>query len=406
MKRLLQLALPTLGGGLARVAQLLVLVVLSSVARGEERNVLVAGFGLLASFAILADAGGSSYILSTADSRFGRKTFDRVIILQVTSGLSGALAAWCFLSYASETLLTVGATSVLAAIALSQVVDGAFRAIRAPLLVQRKDHLYGNADLCLFAAKMPIVLLALVLGQVWILLLLPLASLGVAVPVFFAVRKTLRVTPLLPSKLLRGVLEYGVTGGLSAFYSQSPMVVGSFYLAPAQLAVLATVYRLIQPLEVVPGMMSQQLLPRIRLQPGNPWRYWAAFAAGGVGTCALVVLLRTPIEMVLGAPFIPVAVFFIVALSIIPKFGNYALVAYMMGTGRIRTRLSITIAVGATAVIASIAIGPTGAIGLASVTLASELLLATLIGLVLLRARRSKAESTEIVKATKGTRVE
>ncbi|TFB96808.1 hypothetical protein E3O42_16860 [Cryobacterium adonitolivorans] len=405
MKQLFRLSLPTLGGGFARIAQLLVLVVLSSVAPGEERSVLVAGFGLLASFSILADAGGSNYILATADSRFGRKTFDRVISLQLASGLLGVFAAWCFLSYASQTPLTVGATMALAGIAISQVIDGSFRAIRAPLLVQRKDHVYGNADLCLFAAKIPIVLSALFLGQVSILWLLPLASLGVAVPVFLTVRKTLRRPAPIPSKLVRGVLEYGVTGGLSAFYSQSPMVVGSLYLAPAQLAVLAIVYRVIQPLELVPGIMSQQLLPRIRIRPGSPWRYWAAFASGGVVTCVIVVLLRAPIEAIFGAPFVPVAVFFIVALSIIPKFGNYALVAYLMGTGRIRIRLSVTIAVGASAVIGSLAVGPMGTIALASVTLASEILLATLIGVVIRKSRRSSAESAIIPKVSRGTQI-
>jgi len=102
----------------------------------------------------------------------------------------------------------------------------------------------------------------------------------------------------------------------------------------------------------------------------------------------LVLLLRPVLEMILNARFEPLLVFYIVAAALVPKFGNYALVSYMMATGQIRTRLVLTVVVGAVAVVGSFVASTMGVVELAVITPASELLLTALIGAVFIRAGR------------------
>jgi hypothetical protein len=147
----------------------------------------------------------------------------------------------------------------------------------------------------------------------------------------------------------------------------------------------------VQPLEVVPATLSQQLIPRIRAA-GRPARaYWWRFALGGLVLAGIIALLRGPVEQVFGGDAFDQAVFLVILLSVAPKFGNYALMAYAMGSGLVRVRLTATVITGVVAValtlVACLAAGPTL---LAGVTLVSEIVLSVAIAALLIRNRRKE----------------
>ncbi len=77
-----------------------------------------------------------------------------------------------------------------------------------------------------------------------------------------------------------------------------------------------------------------------------------------------------------------------ILLSVAPKFGNYALMAYAMGSGLVRVRLTATVVTGVVAVVLTLAAALTaGPALLAGVTLAAELVLSAAIAALLIRHR-------------------
>jgi O-antigen/teichoic acid export membrane protein len=194
-----------------------------------------------------------------------------------------------------------------------------------------------------------------------------------------------------PVRVFPQILEFGLSGSLSALYSQAPLVLGTAILGVDAVTPLALAYRVVQPLEVLPATLSQQLIPRIRAA-GRPARaYWWRFALGGLVLAGILALIREPVERVFGGDAFDQAIFLVVLLSVAPKFGNYALMAYAMGSGLIRVRLTATVVTGVVAValtlVACLTAGPAL---LAGVTLAAELVLSAAIAVLLIRTRRKE----------------
>jgi hypothetical protein len=280
---------------------------------------------------------------------------------------------------------------LLVALGVSQVLDSLTRTIRAPLLVGRRDASYAFPDLALVVLKAVPLAIAALVPEALVLLAFPVVSLVVTAGTWIAVRRGLPTTGDEPVRVFPQILEYGLSGSLSALYSQAPLVLGTALLGVDAVTPLALAYRVVQPLEVLPATLSQQLIPRIRAA-GRPARaYWWRFALGGLVLAGIIALIREPVERVLGGDAFDQVVFLVILLSVAPKFGNYALMAYAMGSGLIRVRLTATIVTGVVAValtlIACLAAGTTL---LAGVTLASELVLSAAIAVLLIRTRRKE----------------
>jgi hypothetical protein len=171
-------------------------------------------------------------------------------------------------------------------------------------------------------------------------------------------------------------------------------VLGTIILGVGPIAPLALAYRVVQPLEVVPATVSQQLIPRVRTMRHPFVRYWAAFLVTGLAFTAALALFLPLVDRLVGDDAFDPAVFLIIALSAGPKFGNYALVAYSMGRGFVSQRLTATIVVGVIAVTLTVVLSlVAGNTALAAVTLISEVVLAVVLSL-LLRIRIKREDLT------------
>lgn len=386
----LRLLLPTVAAVLSRLIQFAVLVILAASGPAEvERDVLIAGFGVLGAFAILTDSGAANFLLSARDP-VNHRTFRSVLLLQSGLGSLGAALALVFVYFSADGEVSARTVLILAAIASSQMLEGVLRAIRAPFLVAHRDAKYASVDLYLFALKLPIILLALVSTNVEWLMALPAISLGVVIITMIQVRPLLRDDEQrVEHRLTLRVLEFGLTGALSALYSQSPMLVGTLVLPIQHVAALSIVYRLVQPLEVVPGTLAQQLTPRVRNRSNGPLKYWIIFAGSGLLAAVCLTLVRPILEIILGGEFRPELIFFIIAASMPLKWGNYSLVSYAMGMGLIRSRLLVTSIVGLVALVLCAVLSQVGgAQALASVTIWAEALLAVGLAPILARHKR------------------
>jgi hypothetical protein len=383
----LRLAAPVVAAGSTRVLQLVLLAVLLLLAEGTQQATLVAGFALLSSFAILTDSGATNYLLSLTRLELGRAVHLRATAVHIVLAAVGAVAAVVITLTAAGADRSSVVLIVMAGLAVSQVFDSVTRTTRAPQLVFGRDGSYALPDVALVVAKAPVLLAAVLLSRPELLALVAVPSVAIAVYTFVSNRRAIDAGPPAPARMLRTIAQFGLSGSLSALYSQAPLVLGTIILGVGPIAPLALAYRVVQPLEVIPATLSQQLIPRIRRLKHPFVRYWALFAATGLVLTGVLVLLIPLVEHLLADSAFDALVFVIIALSIGPKFGNYALVAFSMGRGYIAQRLTATIIIGAVAVALTVTFSLTlGNAALAAVTLVSELLLAVVLSL-LVRAR-------------------
>jgi hypothetical protein len=390
MIRRLGLLLPTGAAGLTRVLQLVLLVVLTRVSEGQAQNALVTGFALLSSFAIITDSGAANFLLSLPRTRLTRGVHARAVAFHAGLGSLGAAIA-VVIAVAAASTIPDEAVLLLVALGVSQVLDSLTRTIRAPLLVGRRDASYAFPDLALVVLKAVPLAIAALVPEALVLLAFPAVSLVVTAGTWIAVRRGLPTVGDAPVRVFPQILEYGVSGSLSALSSQAPLVLGTAILGADAAAPLALAYRIVQPLEVLPATLSQQLIPRVRAA-GRPARaYWWRFALGGLVLAGILALLREPVARVFGGDAFDQVVFLVILLSVAPKFGNYALMAYAMGSGLVRVRLTATIVTGVVAVVLTLAAALTaGTALLTGVTLASELVLSAVIAALLIRTRRKE----------------
>ena len=385
--------LPTVSTGLVRMLQLVVLLILANVASAASAHVLVAGFGLIGAFAMMSDSGAVNFVLSRPPADLDRRVFDRAVGFHLALAVAGAVGALILTALTTGTGVVGEVALVLFALAATQAFDSAGRVTRAPALVRHDDARYAAPDFVLFAAKVPILLAAVVTASPLPLLALPVPSLAVLAWTYLANRDALGPASVdsVP-RLYRQILEFGFTGFLSAGFSQVPLVVAALALPVADVAALSVIYRVVQSLDLVPATLSLQLMPRVRDRPAGPWRYWALFAAGGAIVAAAIVAFAPVLQLLFGRIELPWGAIVFIAAAFAPKAGNFALVAYLMGVGRIRTRLAITAIAFAVAVPLALAMAATGSVtGLAFGTLLIELLFALIAVIVLRRDRATVA---------------
>ena len=394
--RRLFILLPTISTGLVRLVQLAILLVLSNIASGEERNLLVAGFGLLSSFAMMTDSGAGNFLLSTPLAHISRAIYNKAIVFHFGLAAIGSILAISFIAVPARGDIPQASLILLIAFAATQSIDSTSRIVRAPAMVAGRDAAYALPDVVLLLLKLPILVATVATADLQFLLLLPIPSLIVVAATYATARSRLPVNGNNQERIYRRILEFGATGALSAFYSQSPLLIATTFLPLSELATLTIVYRIIQALDLVPGTLSLQMIPRVRNRTTGPGTYWIAFFVGGALISAAVLIARPLIEYLFGEPFGDIAVFVLVALSFAPKSANYALVAFLMGKGLIRTRLVLTAFACVTSVaLAFVLVVTAGVTGLAVVTLTVELLFAAGGFLALRRIRNSRPEVFE-----------
>lgn len=372
------LALPTVGTLALRTSQLLVLVAVARVAPTEVRSLVIAAMGVLSATTVFADSGAASYLLSLPGTSVARAAYRRAVAVQLLLAALGATAALVWVSTRATTEVPGQVWLVLAAVALAQAVEATSRAVRAPLLLGRDDAAFSRPELLLSLGKTAVVGVAWLSSELTVLLLVPVVALLVVVRTFVQVDRGCPSTGPGQDDGVRTVLQYGLAGSLSALYSQGPVLVAGALLSLDATALITVAYRVTQSLEILPGTVAMQVLPRVRTHlPRRAARAWADFVLLGLVLATVAVLLGPLVRLVLLVPVWDAAAFAVVAASLVVKSGNYFLVSLLMGRGGVRRRIVVTGAVGVGALTACSLVAPTwGLLGLAWVTVAGELALA------------------------------
>lgn len=366
---------PLAGALSSRILQLGILLVLSSWSE-SGRDFLVIGFGLVASLGVMSDSGAANFILSRDRTDLSTGMIFRVIAFHVLLGTCGAAGAVALAVRSGGSEASTYEVCVLAAVAASQVLDSVTRASRSVELLRYRDARYAWPEIALTIMKLPLVVGAYLAGALHYLFGLPLASLIVACVTLL--KALLGIARSRSEKsIYRELVTFGISGAVSALYSQSPTVLGSFLLSPNQLAPIVIMYRVVQPVEIVAATMGQQIIPRMRSRMDGCSRYWAIFVIIGFAVGAVAAALGPAAISAVFEESVPYSVFLVLACSIPIKFGNYALVSFLLARRYVLGRLYATLAVGLLGMMAILVMVQTvGPVGLVAVTLFSEAILA------------------------------
>lgn len=358
-----------------RSAQLLVLVVVARTAPEGTAAYAVAALGTMTALMVFADAGAANYILALGDTSLGRPAYRRAVSMQLVIACTGGLIGlWLIARRGQE---TDGWTlAVLLAVGLSQVLEGALKAARAPLLRDGHNTRYSGPELVLSGAKLTVVGIAWLLADIRVLLLLPLAAAIMLVWTYVTVAPTCRAGAETLVAGFAEVAQYGLAGSLSALYSQSPVIVAAVLLPLEQVALLTVVLRIVQSTEVFPATLGMQLLPRVHVRGVDARKAWGAFLGLGAALSTACVLLGPVVRVVFQVAGWNSVVYVLIAAALLPKAGNYALTAVLMGRRGIRLRILVTSSVGVAAVAATTLLAVQyGIVGVAAVALPAELFL-------------------------------
>lgn len=389
--RRISLAAPTAAAIFLRVAQLMILIAGAQVLPSVDTETFLAAFSVVAGFAIFADAGAPTYLITTRD--LNRGIYDRAVLLQITVATAGALLSAAFALLTLPWSSAGFALLVLGSLGAAQVFDSVTRAARSALLREGHNSAYALGDALAGGSKVAIAILMITLDSALMLAILPVAACTVAAMMYSRSRRGVPAGRASPGEYRR-VLQYGVSGAVSGLYSQAPYLV-TVALAPVAVsAVLSVILRVYQPLEIAPATASQQLLARLRTRSAPILTTWSIFAATGA-VLALAVLSARPIIMVaFDTEGVSTGLLAAMALVAPLKFGNYALVSFLLASRGVNLKTVVSLGVGAFSVLASLILIPTllafGAIG---TMLLSEIALA--LGLVSARSylHRKRKES-------------
>lgn len=372
--RRLALLTPLLSTVLVRLGQLLTLLTFSWVPHSHGASFAVTALGGLSGLLIMSDAGGASYVLSRGADGLTRRQLARVVRAQ--TALTGGCAVVGLIVVAWFGRDVDGLVlAALVAVAVGQVLESVLRVVRAPLLLRRDDLRYGSWDAVLGLSKVALVACCWLAQSLAPLLLIPLISGGVLAVAYTQVGRSLseergRVPAFLE------IWEYGLSGSLSALYSQSPLLVAGFVMPLSDAAQVVLAYRFVQAAEVVPATFSNQAIPRIAQRGWTTGRVWGASIALGLGCAAILAVLEPVLGRLSGAGWNPAA-FLVLCAALVLKCGNYGLVAVLLAHRRARSKAVVTVIVGLCSGAAAVLVGQIhGAVGLSWLTAVSEALLA------------------------------
>lgn len=355
----------------------------------EIRAPLLAAFGIMGAFAVFSDAGASTYLLTR--QLISRYTLFKALLVQAAVGLSGAALAVGYCVAALPWRSITEASWMVGCLALASAADSATRVSRSVNLQRGNDLQYALGDASLAVGKLAVAVGLMLTALAWLIVLLPAVSLVVLIVVTTRSLQACELCARGTQTEVRtlDILRYGAAGAVSGLYSQAPFLVAA-YMAPVEaVAALAVVLRTIQPLEIVPAVLSQQVIPRVRKQRLRAPRYWATLAGVGAAGALVAVALRPLIELVFAQPIDPPIVLGIVAATLPFKFGNYLLSAFLLATGGIAEKIIISASVGVAVLAASIGTIPSGGAIAAAVTMISgEVLLAICLSVAIARVRR------------------
>jgi hypothetical protein len=392
-----KVAAPSIAGVILRLSQLLVLLALSRIHPQAARTELIAAFGIVSSFAIISDSGAGNFLLARPRSAITQDVLERCLKLHMTIAVSGMAAALAFCLLRFEQTRAVDYIPVLLALALTPAFESGIRVARAPLLVLGQDHKFAVFDIGMAAYKTAVVGAAMLFQQVLVMTLMPAIALALLIVASRSMRRLLPASSS-DSHFTREILAFGLNGAASTLYSQSPLIAAGAFLPGGAVAAMAICYRISQPLELIPTILGQQALPRLKTGTLKFVTAWSAFMSLGVVCCVVIVCARPDIEHVFSTRIQPLNMFLLIAIAVPVKFGNYAITANMFAKGLVAQKLRVTAVLGLMAAASSCVLAHVGgATCLAAVTICVEILLSAALMVVY---RRNQVRVLEVSENT------
>lgn len=360
MRRWARLASPLAASIALRISQLLLMIAAAQTFPAALRPSVLAAFGVIAAVAVFSDAGASTFLLTRVN--LTRATLSGALRVQALVGAIGIVAAVSYASFALPWPPGPLSVVIVGAIAVSQALDSQTRVARSASLHGGADARYALGDALLAFTKSAVAVSMIAAALPFLLLALPLLSAGVLITVIAVARASLPAGE--DAVRFRDVIDYGVSGAASGLYSQAPFLLAVALVPVQAVAALAVALRVIQPLEVVPAVVSQQVIPRVRTRDLTATRPWVGFAAAGVAGGVVVVLCEPLIEWLFRQELSPAGLLVLLAATLPFKFGNYALAAFLLALGGVRRKTILSLTVGiATAVGGAAAIEAVGVLG-------------------------------------------
>lgn len=349
---------------------------------------LAVTLGLSAALQVLLDPGAVPYLSVTPRSESVALIARRLYGLQT---VAGALTILIFAALGGVALGRPPTSTdvALGSLALIPVAENYARIARVWWLRRDRMNAYRAVDWVYAALKAALAVAILLRAPNW---LLPLGvSAGIVIALAFALlseRESHRAAEQADSGIPLwsewfNAVQYGLPMMAAAAYSQVPVVLMTAFAPIESAAVLATALRLVQPVEIIPGSITQMRLPRIAAE-GTARRLIRALAALGVPIALLTAGGGTAMIIVSGQ--VQDSIPCLIALScLLPvKFANYAQAAELTGRGRPMLRLYASVGTGAVALVAVGVTLPHGPLAVAIAMAVSELVLF----LLLLTARK------------------
>lgn len=352
--------------------------------RASEESVsvaLLAGIGLSSAAGILGDSGLGTYLLATdrLRSRIRFITGSLMHLIFAGAAQGSAVVIWLLSSESFDPSLL----SALICFGIAQSFESLTRAVRGPLLKHLGPVAYSIPELLngLFRAALVAVglLLASPLSLLYLTPIGPVIVASVVACVVSAIPQ--RRTGVTKDSLL-GILPYGMAQNVSAMYSQAPIFVSGLVLPQQQTALLAIVYRAVQPTEIVPATLSQQLLPTLASATKDRLtRLRRQFALMGIGAFIALAAASPFLALLFATPpstYVPLLL--LASCSLPLKFRNYLLATFLTAAGHVKQRLKIALVCAAAALPIVAAAGAMAeSYGIVTATIAIEFLLGTLL---------------------------
>lgn len=341
MIRRIRHLMPSISTAASKVTQLLLLSAVSYVYLGDRADEMLVSYLLVSSFVQLSDSGAIGYLLVHRELSTNSHAVRRVLAIQTLTvgvGLIAGLA--CSVVFVGVRDLDL--ILVLVALALAQLGDGLARIVRSVFLIRHEPMAFAIPEFVVATVRALIMIAAIFSGAPLLLLLSCVPSVANFFYSWWSVSKIFAPNVEGIVVKMRSVLLFGVSGSVSALYSQSPIMIASILLSPAVAAPLAVGYRIAQAAEFVPATFAQQLLPRIAENKSRSMRRVLMFAGLGAVVAGMIWLFRDALAVFIAFPPGTEIVLLVLILSLPFKFANHFLISLTMAMHLLKARTLIT----------------------------------------------------------------
>ncbi|WP_200930829.1 hypothetical protein [uncultured Microbacterium sp.] len=338
---------------LSRLGNLAILLAGTAALPHTDYAWLAVAMGLSAATQVLLDPGAVAYLSVIPSEDEYETSVRRMYGLQAVAGMISITVFIIVGAVALRGDLTSSSWAI-GAVGLLPVAENFARVTRVRWLRHHQLSKYRAVDLGLAVIKGGIALALIArVGVGSIVAGTAIAVIAATGIVVVSLRGDYQRNPRLPTvgREWMSAVQFGLPTMAAGAYSQIPVVLMAAFAPISDAAVLATATRLVQPVEIVPGSISQMYLPQIARRRSGGKLVWGLAALGvpaAIATGTLGAVLLSHAEQ--HAATVTALVILSCALPL--KFANYGQAAVLTGLGKPLVRLIVSLSTGAIALVA------------------------------------------------------